>query len=193
MTINKTGLNLVNFEALKGVFKAPTTKIGDMNARIKCVTMLIDQEIEDYTAVIGRLAHNRADTAQFTDTVSTRLVELQALRAVFKTTLKAINSDEEIKAGGKELKILHQQSLIDVALSELQAGVMLRGLSTWHNDELYSNNMDCKYFASPYSEQLSTVIQANDSEYVRAVAFRMYAQALYASAAYAGRVGKSIN
>ena len=175
MTIDKNSLNRANIDGLREVCQAPTTKLGDMTARIKCVTALIDQEIEDYAAVIERLAHNRADTVEFTYAISTRLVELRALKSVFKATLKSINSNEEIKAGGKELKILHQQSLIDVAFKELQSGVMLRGLSTWHNEELYSNNMDRKYLATPYSEHLSTVIQAYDCEYVRAVAFRLYA------------------
>ena len=175
MTINKTSLNRVNFEDLKAACQAPTSDLAVMENRIECVTALIDQEIEDYAAAVDRLHLDRVDATRFNDTVTTRLIELRALKRVFNATLNAINEEECDDEDMQELKMIHKQSTIAAAFDEMQAGVMLRGLSTWHPYGWLRSNMNSKHTASPYSEQLSTVIQAYDSEYVRAVAFRLYA------------------
>lgn len=167
-------INKVNFEDLKAACKAPALKTSTMTARINIVAAVLKQEIADYSAVIEVCDKALAGATDFNNKASTRLIQLKSLQAVFNETLANIENDKAINAGGAALVILHQQALIDVILSELSTGVLLRGLSKWHSEELAYDNR-YQFEASPRPDRLMNVVQSTSNVYVRAVAFRFYA------------------
>lgn len=166
-------INKVNFEDLKAACKAPALKTSTMTARINIVAAVLKQEIADYSAVIEFCDKALAGTPDFNNKASTRLIQLKSLQAVFNETLANIENDKAINAGGAALVILHKQALVDVILSELGTGVLLRGLSSWHIEDLWYDNQQLN--ASQCTEQMMDVLRSTNNKFIRAVAFRFYA------------------